>query len=147
MEVWLSPALGFDYGNGTARIYGSGTNPITWVSFRDVAEMCVAGLRHPAASRATIEFGGPDPLSPLQVVALFEEISGKAFQCEHVPEVALRAQFEAATDSMQKSFAALMLRYSLGDPIDMGPVVATYGIRLTSVRDYARTVLGSAAAA
>lgn len=33
MEVWLSPALGFDYVNATSRIYGPGTNPISWVSF------------------------------------------------------------------------------------------------------------------
>jgi uncharacterized protein YbjT (DUF2867 family) len=41
MEVWLSPALGFDYQKATARLYGPGTNPISWVSFSDVAEMCV----------------------------------------------------------------------------------------------------------
>src|ERR1017187_9693142 len=41
MEIWLSPALGFDYANATVRIYGSGTSPVSWVSFQDVAEMCV----------------------------------------------------------------------------------------------------------
>jgi nucleoside-diphosphate-sugar epimerase len=51
MEVWLSPALGFDYRNAAARIYGPGTNPISWVSFRDVAEICAVALRHPAAER------------------------------------------------------------------------------------------------
>jgi len=65
MEVWLSPALGFDYTNAVARIYGPGTSPISWVSFRDVAEMCAVALRHPAAERKTIEFGGPQALSPL----------------------------------------------------------------------------------
>src|SRR5262249_4658430 len=80
MEVWLSPALGFDYANRAARIYGPGTSPISWVSFLDVAEMCALCLRHPAASRRTIEFGGPEPLSPLEVVARFENIGGGPFQ-------------------------------------------------------------------
>src|SRR5580658_1112000 len=40
MEVWLSPALGFDYANTAARIYGPGTGPLSWVSFSDVAEIC-----------------------------------------------------------------------------------------------------------
>ena len=142
MEVWLSPALGFDYPNRTARIYGPGANPISWVSFRDVAAMCALALRSPAADRRTIEFGGPEALSPLEVVARFEKIGGRPFQLEHVPEQALRAQFDAATDPMQKTFAGLMLGYLYGDAIDMAPVVDQFGIHLTSVDDYARSVLG-----
>jgi uncharacterized protein YbjT (DUF2867 family) len=98
MEVWLGPALGFDYANRTARIYGPGTKPISWVSLRDVAEMCALALRSPAADRRTIEFGGPEALSPLEVVARFEKLGGRPFQLEHVPEQALRAQFDGAAD-------------------------------------------------
>ncbi len=145
MEVWLSPMLGFDYANATARIYGPGTAPISWVSFRDVAEMCAIALRHPAAERATIEFGGSEALSPLDVVARFENIGGRPFQLEHVPESVLRSQFEQATDSLQKSFAALMLRYAHGDTVNMAPVVDKFAIKLTSVDDYARRVLARAA--
>ncbi|HUK17306.1 MAG TPA: SDR family oxidoreductase [Bryobacteraceae bacterium] len=147
MEVWLGPALGFDYANAAARIYGPGTSPISWVSFRDVAEMCAIAIRHPAAQRKTIEFGGPEALSPLEVVARFERIAGRPFRLEHVPEAALRAQFEGATDSLQKSFAALMLGYLHGDAMNMAPVVETFGIKLTSVNEYARGVLGKAAPA
>ena len=142
MEVWLSPALGFDYANRTARIYGPGTKPISWVSFRDVAEMCALALRSPAADRRTIEFGGPEALSPLEVVARFEKIGGRPFQLEHIPEQALRAQFDGAADPIQKSFAGLMLGYVYGDAMDMAPVVDQFGLQLTSVDEYARSVLG-----
>jgi uncharacterized protein YbjT (DUF2867 family) len=142
MEVWLSPALGFDYPNAAARIYGPGTNPISWVSFRDVAEMCALVLRAPAANRRTIEFGGPEALSPLEVVARFEKIGGRPFQLERVPEQTLRAQFEGAADPMQKTFAGLMLGYLYGDAMHMAPVVEQFGIQLTSVDEYARSVLG-----
>lgn len=145
MEVWLSPSLGFDYANATARIYGPGTAPISWVSFRDVAEMCAVALRHPAAKRTTIEFGGPEALSPLEVVARFERIGGRPFKLEHVPEPVLRSQFQEATDSMQKSFAALALGYLHGDAINMAPVVEKFAIKLSSVDDYARSVLARAA--
>jgi uncharacterized protein YbjT (DUF2867 family) len=145
MEVWLSTALGFDYANAAARIYGPGTKPISWVSSRDVAEMCALALRHRAAERTVIEFGGPEALSPLEVVARFEKISGRPFQLEHVPEPALLSQFHGTTDSLQKSFAAIMLGYSRGDAIDMASVVKSFGIKLTSVNDYARSVLGNEA--
>ena len=141
MEVWLSPTLGFDYANAVARIYGPGTSPISWVSFRDVAEICAVALRHSAAERRTIEFGGPEGLSPLEVVARFERIGGRPFRLEHVPEAALLSQFEGATDSMQKSFAGLMLGYLHGDAINMTSVVDTFGIKLTNVNEYARSVL------
>jgi uncharacterized protein YbjT (DUF2867 family) len=146
-EVWLSPALGFDYANAAARIYGPGTSPISWVSFRDVAGMCAVALRHPAALRKTIEFGGPEALSPLEVVARFERIGGRPFRLEHVSESALHSQFEEATDPLQKSFAALMLGYFHGDAMKMAPVIDAFGLKLTSVDDYARSVLGKAAQA
>ena len=142
MEVWLGPALGFDYANRTARIYGPGTKPISWVSLRDVAEMCALALRSPAADRRTIEFGGPEALSPLEVVARFEKLGGRPFQLEHVPEQALRAQFDGAADPIQKTFAGLMLGYVYGDAMNMAPVVEQFGIQLTSVDEYARGVLG-----
>lgn len=141
MDVWLSPHLGFDYANATARVYGPGTSPISWVSSGDVAEMCVLALENPAANRRAIEFGGPEPLSPLEVIARFEKIAGKPFKVEHVPEELLHAQFAAATDSLQKSFAALMLGYLYGDAMDMAPIQQEFGIKLTNVDTYARRVL------
>ena len=134
-------------GTGTAPL-ATGRTPrikgglvFSWVSFRDVAEICAVALRHPAAERRTIEFGGPEALSPLEVVARFERIGGRPFRLEHVPEAALLSQFEGATDSMQKSFAALMLGYLHGDAINMTSVMDTFGIKLTNVNEYARSVL------
>jgi len=147
MEVWLSPALGFDYARAEARIYGPGTSPISWVSYLDVADICAVAVRHPGAGRKTIEFGGPEALSPLQVVAGFEKIAGTPFRLEHISEQTLLAQFEGATDPLQKSFVGLMLGYLRGDAMDMTRVVDTFGIKLGNVTEYARRVLGKAASA
>jgi uncharacterized protein YbjT (DUF2867 family) len=147
MEIWLSPALGFDYPNRKARLYGTGTSPISWVSSQDVAEFCALVPRHPMAERRVIEFGGPKALSPLDVVARFESASGREFQIEHVPESALRSQFEGATEPLQKSFAALMLGYARGDAIEMRFIVETFGVKLTTVEEYASSVTDSRARA
>lgn len=144
MEVWLSPALGFNHASGTARICGTGQNPISWVSFLDVAEMCAVALRHPAAERKQIEFGGPEALGALEVVSRFERISGRQFSLEHVPEETLIAQWKAATDPMEKTFAALMLLCARGDAIDMEPVIKTYGMTLTRLDDYIATIVSKA---
>jgi uncharacterized protein YbjT (DUF2867 family) len=147
MEIWLSPIIGFDYPNAKARILGAGDKQISWISFLDVAEFCVASLDNPAARRATIEVGGPEPLSLLEVVSIFEQESGRAFALEYVPVEALRAQVNAAGDSLEKSMAALILQAALGDAMDMRPVLAKFPIHLTSVRDHARRVLGARVAA
>jgi len=119
MEVWLSPVVGFDYANANVRIYGEGQNPISWIAIRDVAQFAVASLENPAARNATLELGGPEALSPLHVVKIFEEVGGKPFKKEYVPVEALRDQQQGATDPMQQSFAALMRCYAQGDAINM----------------------------
>jgi len=143
MEIWLSPALGFDYPNAKARIYGPGRNKLSWISFADVAQFAVAVVGSAAASKMVLEIGGPEALSPLEVVKIFEAASGRTFAVEHVPEEALRAQKAAAADSLQQAFAALMLSYAAGDAVEMRETLKAFPLRLTSVRDYAARALAS----
>lgn len=136
MEVWLSPALGFDVANGAVKIYGDGDNKLSWVSYRDVAQFTVAALRDGRARNKVIEVGGPQALSPLEVVRVFEAAGAGELAVEHVPEPALRSEMASATDPLQISFAGLMLQYADGDDIDMADTSKTFDIPLTSVRDY-----------
>jgi len=146
IEVWLSPGLGFDVAQASARIYGSGHAKISWVSFRDVAAFAVAAVSNRGAAMATIKLGGPDALSPLEVVQLVDAMTGRPMTVQHVGEDALRAQYSAATDSLQQSFAGLMLYYAKGDLIDMTDATHVFGARqLHSVREYLQTVAGTSA--
>lgn len=136
-EVWLSPIMGFDAANGTARIYGDGRNKISWISYQDVARFAVAALDHSRAANAIVKLGGPEDLSPLEVVRLAEQVFGKPFLVQHVPEGALRAQYDSATDSIQRSFAGLMLYNAIGDVIDMTSTPRDFQVEhLKSVREY-----------
>ena len=141
MEGWLSPFLGFDYPNAQARIYGSGRNPISWISLQDVAEFAARCVDNPDARAKVLELGGPEPLSPLAVVCIFEESGGRPFTVEHVPEDVLSAQLEQADNDVSKSVIGLMLDYAHGDAKDMTEVLGAFPIRLTAVRDYATRVL------
>ncbi len=141
IEAWLSPARGFDYANAKATVYGAGENKLSWISLGDVAAFAVESLQNPAARNATLELGGPDALSPNEAVTIFEEISGKKFDVQHVPEEALATQQATAPDSLQRAFAALMLAYAKGDVIPMEEMLRKFPIPLKSVRDYARQVL------
>jgi uncharacterized protein YbjT (DUF2867 family) len=145
MEIWLSPAIGFDYPNRKATIYGDGQSPISWISLVDVARFAVMAVDAAAARNAILVLGGPDKLSPNEVVRIFEEQAGQPFAVQHVPVEALRAQRASAEDPLQQSFAELMLGYTKGDPIDMEGTLQSFPVKLTSVQEYAERVVAVAA--
>jgi uncharacterized protein YbjT (DUF2867 family) len=136
MEVWLSPAVGFDAANSKATVYGTGDQLIAWITIKDVAQFAVESLENPAARNRVLELGGPKPLSPHQVIKIFEDAMGKTFEVTHVPPEALQAQYAGATDPMQKSFIGLMLCYAGGDPIDMSAIQKAFAVRLTPIKEF-----------
>jgi uncharacterized protein YbjT (DUF2867 family) len=140
MEVWLSPAIGFDYPNARARVYGRGDRPLAWVSLHDVANFAVQALDTEALRNRMVPVGGPENVAPLEVVRTFEEVMGRPFAVEHVPADVLEAERRSAADPLSESFAALMLEYAHGVPMDMTETLALMPRTLTSVRDYAQTV-------
>jgi uncharacterized protein YbjT (DUF2867 family) len=79
-EVWLGPHLAFDAANASAQIFGSGQNTISWISYIDVARFAAASVDNAAANNCVMLLGGPEALSPLQVVQIFEEIGGGKFK-------------------------------------------------------------------
>ena len=109
-------------------------------------ETVAGNLRDPeslAAWHAALGLGGPEPISQAEVVRLFERAAGQPFEATHVPADALKAQYEAASDPMQQSFAGLMRCVASGDPIDMSETVKAIPARLTSVGECAERVLGA----
>jgi NADH dehydrogenase len=136
-EVWLGPHLGLDLARGTAKVYGEGMNPVSWISFRDVARCAVAALDNPNTANRTVVLGGPASLSPMDVVRQAEEVTGKTFTVERIPEAAIRGQYEAATDARQKTFAGLMLYYARGHTVDMSTQVRDFALgKLRSITEY-----------
>jgi len=141
-EVWLSPALGFDFVSGAIRIYGSGEAKGSYISAFDVADFAVAAAIGKDDEHAILEMGGPQPLSQLDAVKIFEQALEKKFQLEYVPAEALHQQY-SSPDPLQKTFAALMLGYTQrGETKGAQETAKKYGIRLTSVADYASRVRG-----
>ena len=140
MEVWLSPAVGFDYPNSKVTIYGEGKNKLYMVSLVDVAAIAVASLGNELAKNSVFQVGGPAGVSPLEVVRIFENHTGNEFAVQFVPIAALQAQKKAARESISEAFAALMISYAEGDEVDMTETRKVYPFKLTSVMDYVQKV-------
>jgi NADH dehydrogenase len=136
MEVWLTPALGFDAANGKVRLYGDGNQPISWISYKDVAHAAAAAIIEGTGRNMVVELGGPQALSPQEVVRMFEAAGAGEITTESVPVPVLQGQLDGATDSLQQSFAGLMLQYAAGDAIDSTTSSRLFPFQMTSVRDF-----------
>lgn len=146
MEMWLSPALGFDPASGRARVYGSGEAKVSYISMHDVVAFALAVAANPSHPSAFLETGGPEPLSQLDAVGIFERTLGRKCEVEKVPLAALEEQ-HGSSDPLQKTFAALMMGYAKGDAIPGSLETARqYGVTLHSVSDYAATFRKAATA-
>jgi uncharacterized protein YbjT (DUF2867 family) len=141
METWLAPAVGFDVARRRATLYGAGDRPISWISLHDVADIAARCVGNAAVANRILELGGPEALSPDDVVAIFEEVAGEPFEIARKPEDELRMQLLESQDPLDASFTALMIDYAKGDVVDTSEALRAFTIPLTSVRDYARLVV------
>src|SRR5688572_23645129 len=147
MEIWLSPALGFDVANAHAQVIGNGDAPLSYISYVDIAKFCGAAIGNPAARDVTVDVGGPDAVSPLEVVDIFEKLTGRRFAVTHVPIEGLQAQHLTAANPLEKTFAALMIEVAKGDVVRMQEALQRFpGITLKSVEEYARQFVPVSAA-
>lgn len=144
-EIWCSPALGFDVAGGKAQIFGAGEGQNSWISLFDVARAAIAAIDRPAAMNRVLAFGGPEPLSQLEIARRVGAARGAALELLHVPAEALRAQLAGGGDDLQRSFAALMLVCAEGGWVfDPAEARAALGIELAPISGF---IAGAVAAA
>jgi NADH dehydrogenase len=142
MEMWLNPALGFDYPNARATIYGSGERPLAWISYRDVAAHAVESLNCSAARNRVLSIGGPENLAPSEVIRIFSETGGRRFETTHLSDEMLQRQYENAANPLDKSFASLMLQYAYGCATDTTEIQSIMPRKLKTVQEYAVEMTG-----
>lgn len=140
-EIWLSQAMGFDFPNRRALIYGDGENPMNWISYLDVARYAIASLDNPAAYNFTLGLGGAEALTPLDVVRLFESIGGKPFDVTTLPLETLQTRLAAATDPMQQSLVGLTIGYAHANALETAGTLPISLSKLRTINAYVQSVL------
>ena len=88
-EAWLVPPL-FDVRAGTAMVAGRGQTPHRYVAVDNVAALC-AHLAVAPDPPQVVEFGGPEALTQMQVVAAFEAAAGTTLSVRHMSREELEA--------------------------------------------------------
>lgn len=137
MEVWFSPLLGFRLPEGEITVYGDGTAPASWIASADVAEFAVWARDADAARNAVLDLGGPEARSYEDIIAIYEELSGRPLTRTDVSVDELERRYAEARHPVERSFNAVLLSAARGGVIDMAEPVRVSGIRLTTLREFA----------
>lgn len=91
MELWARMIGEPLVTKGRTVIFGRGRNPINFVSVHDVATFVMRAVTDPALRGETIEVGGPENLTFLQVAEIFQRETGKRGAVRHMPLPVMRA--------------------------------------------------------
>jgi uncharacterized protein YbjT (DUF2867 family) len=141
MELWFNEAVGFDPINANVEIYGKGTEPISFVSFKDVAKFAVQCIDNPLAKNSTLEIGGPEKISQLDVVKIFEDEIEREINIRRIPIEKLKTQLETTSNPMEKSFNGLKLCLANGAPSEMKDVLKNFHVKMITVKEYAHRLV------
>ncbi len=140
MEIWFGPELGWNLREGKGQFFGPGEARASGVSIDDVATCSIAAVTESKSDNQDIPLGGPEALSLVEVVKIFEGLSGRKFSIKKIPlfiprigAVVLRP-FNPKLASLM-AFGAISDRDDVIDPAKARQIFGLPGI---SFADFAR---------
>ena len=133
MDTWFPTLVegAIDQGRPVTLV-GEAKRRHSFVAEADVARFILAALRHPAARNTILTLGGPDALSWRDVVRIYEEVTGRTIE---VRTVSPGEPIPGVPDVVSQ-LAAGFEHYD--SPVPMDEACATFGVSLTSAREFAR---------
>jgi uncharacterized protein YbjT (DUF2867 family) len=136
MEFWIMYVVGLPAMNGKpVTIVGEGRRKHSFISAADVAKITILSIGNPKAMNQRLLIGGPQPVSFLDTVAAYERVLGRKIT---VNQVAPGQPVPGFNEEQQ----GLLASFDLFDsPIDMTEVTRTFGIKLTSVEEFAKNMV------
>lgn len=124
------------------KIFGRGSNPISFVAAADVAYFGVLALRAPGPAGETLEIGGPEALTMNDVAAAFARFCGRSAQVNHIAPAAMHLM-AGVTGTMRPAFSrqvqAAIMMDTQNMTVDIGPLLARFPYDLTRLEDFIAT--------
>lgn len=124
---------------GKTVLFGRGEQPRNFVAADDVAQFAVLALSDPAMVGQTVEVGGPENLTNMDVVRLYERVSGRKANVTHVPLGVLRVVsrlMRPLHPGLSQVIQAGILADTAGQPFDAKPLQEHFGVQLTRLEDW-----------
>jgi uncharacterized protein YbjT (DUF2867 family) len=83
--------------SGKAVVFGAGKRLNSYVSVKDMARFVVLALTDPRLKNRGIDVSAPEPLTSMQVIDIYENVTGRIARRTHVPVPLLRVASGVAT--------------------------------------------------
>jgi uncharacterized protein YbjT (DUF2867 family) len=132
-EVWVDWVVGVPAAAGEEVVYvGSGERRHSMISIQDVAQFAVASVENPAARNRRLEISGPEPFSWRDAVATFERVLDRPLRSRGVPP---GEPVPGIPDQVLPLLASLD---AYDSPMDTRQLADDFGVRQTSLEDFAR---------
>ena len=121
-------------------LFGHGERPRNFVAADDVARLAVRALADPALRDRTIEVGGPEDLTAMDVVRVYERLAGRRARVTRLPLPVLRVASRLARP-LHAGIAQVLQAGVLGDGVDQrfdaAPLAEWFPDGLTRLEDWA----------
>ncbi len=146
METWMMVIGEPLIGTGKTRIFGSGRNPVNFVSTADVAEAVEAAVFDSSLRQTVVEVSGPEDLSWTDFIRIVQEGTNRSGKVVRVPLPMLRVMsvvMAPVNPTMARQVKAAVVMdtrdMTLKGRADPSAVQRVGGLRLADVvrRDYA----------
>jgi NADH dehydrogenase len=139
MDVWVALIVAGPALRGEEVVYvGSGERRHSMVARDDVASFAVGAVDHPDALDTEIVIGGPRPFTWHDAVAVFERTLGRSIPHRGVPPG------EPIGHVPPPLMGLLTYMDTYDSPVPMEETASRFGVRLTSLEEWAQGVLAAA---
>jgi uncharacterized protein YbjT (DUF2867 family) len=125
---------------GKVVLFGRGEQPRNFVAADDVAQFVVLAVRDQSLAGEAVDVGGPENLTHLDVVRLYERISGRPAKVTRVPLGVARTVsrlVRPAHPGLSQILQASVLAEERAERFDARPLMARFPITLTRLEDWA----------
>jgi uncharacterized protein YbjT (DUF2867 family) len=123
---------------------GAGTNPRNFVAAEDVAKIVMVALHDGQLRGETIDVGGPENLSTMDVMHIYEGTSGRKAKVTHLPLPVARAMsraFRPLHAGVSRVLEVSVFNETTNQTFDAAPLLKRFPISLTRVEDFARAAV------
>jgi uncharacterized protein YbjT (DUF2867 family) len=120
-------------------LFGSGDRPRNFVAARDVATFVEMALDGKMANREVVDIGGPENLSPREVIAVYERASGRTAKVTRVPLGLARAvatMMQPVHPGVSQIVRMAVLADTVDRPFDARSLPGRYPVALTSLQEW-----------
>ena len=141
MDVWFPMLIeSAAFSGQPVTLVGQSTHRHAFIAEKDLAAFAAAAVFTPAARNWTLVLGGPDAVTLRDVVAAYERAGGKPIP---IRSVAPGEPIPGVPQSVWGLAASLEM---FDSPVPMDENRNTYGVKLTSIDDFARARVAATAA-